>query len=207
MKFELFTGKRFGRLLVLSDDKVYLQRRTCTVVCDCGVKKTMLRSSLTAGAKSCGCLTKEVHTKHGLYGTPEYNTWSSMIARCLKPQSTTYHKYGGRGITVCERWKDIHNFIEDMGPRPKGTSIERINNNGNYEPGNCRWATSTEQGRNKRNNNLITAFGETHTASYWAEKLGTNKNLVYVRIRQGFSPEEAVTIPVRKHKEYRSRRD
>jgi hypothetical protein len=116
-----------------------------------------------------------------------------MLARCLTPSDKYYPRYGGRGITVCPEWREFLNFYHDMGPRPsKGHSIDRIDNNGPYEPGNCRWATWTEQERNRRNNRLLTINGETLPVSAWAEKTGVPAGKIYLRLRYGIPPEKAI---------------
>lgn len=139
--------------------------------------------------------------KHGharrIGNTPEYKVWSAMRSRCNNPRHASWKHYGGRGITVCERWSLFSNFIEDMGMRPsKKHSIDRIDNNGNYEPSNCRWATWKEQGRNRRDNKVITYRGENRPLSEWVEILGVDAKIVDSRInRLGWSTEEAFETP------------
>lgn len=155
-------GLRFGNLVVI--ELAYKKRSGTGYLCkcDCGTEKIVLGGNLKAGrTKSCGCLTyakvSEKLTRHGHATTskksasPTYSSWSSMLTRCYNENNKSYIRYGGRGITVCDRWHNFESFLDDMGEKPKkGMSIERVNNDGNYEPGNCVWATATEQNRNTR---------------------------------------------------------
>ena len=155
---KISVGTKFNRLTVLgtyTESKKY--KAIC--VCDCGKFTTVFRSNLTRGhTKSCGCLSVEVYREreiihgHKPFGKPSktYNSWRGIIDRCLNKNSTTYYKYGAKGITVCDRWKTFSNFLEDMGERPEGKSIDRIDNFKGYELKNCRWATNLEQAHNKR---------------------------------------------------------
>lgn len=119
---------------------------------------------------------------HGMAKTPTYSSWHGMLQRCTNPNNPRWKRYGGRGITVSERWLKFENFLEDMGVRPKGLSIERINNNGNYEPSNCKWATRREQQGNTSFNQLLTFNGETDHLAGWARRLGIKPDTLYSRI-------------------------
>lgn len=155
MKLIDLTGQRFGRLTVRSRTRIGV---ATAYVCDCACgKTTTVRSqSLRLGdTTSCGCARADKmraeKTKHGQYGSPTYNSWRAMLARCYDSKHQQFKDYGGRGISVCQRWAGSYaDFAADMGERPPKTSIDRIDPDGNYEPGNCRWATPTEQNRNKR---------------------------------------------------------
>jgi hypothetical protein len=189
-RFQNLVGHRFGRLVVLS--YVGRQRSTFRWICrcDCGTEKSCLASGLRNGSiTSCGCRLKEVAASkfriHGLTGTPTHRIWRGMHDRCNSPLKTCYQ---GRGITVCERWKDFELFLSDMGevPSPKH-SIDRIDNNGNYEPGNCRWATHMQQCRNKRTSRLETFNGETLTLSEWAQRFSISQSKLRGRLNLGWT--------------------
>ena len=143
--------------------------------------------------KGCGCRNKT----HGMKGTPIYKTWERMLQRCYNPNATKYPKYGGRGITVCERWHKLENFYEDMGPRPDGSSLDRIDNDGNYEFDNCRWATAREQSNNRRNTVMIN--GE--PLADVARRHGMSHHTLYNRyIKLSWTLERSLNTPVIKQK-------
>lgn len=165
--------------------------------------------------KSCGCYQKKKvaetghkNKTHGKSQTYEYYIFKTMKARCYNTNNSEYHNYGGRGITICERWLDkekgFENFLEDMGNKPDGKykySIERHNNAGNYEPENCYWATGTEQGRNRRDNRLITYKGYTKPLVEWSEITGLKREAIANRLNKGWSVEDALTtIPYKKER-------
>ena len=197
------TGKKFNRLTVLqrvANEECGIARWLC--VCECGNETLVRGAHLKSGSiKSCGCFKKDrmsiVNTKykHGIAKTYAYRSWKGMLQRCYNSKNARYKDYGGRGIIVCERWKHLENFLEDMGERPKGLTIERIDNNKGYSPDNCKWATWKEQNRNRRSNHLVTYQGETKCLIEWAEALGIKYHILSNRLnRLGYSPEVAFNM-------------
>lgn len=138
------------------------------------------------------------YIKPDLYNSPVYQAWKSMKQRCNNPKNKQWDDYGGRGITVCKSWKWFGNFYRDMGMPPPDTSLDRIDNDGNYEPGNCRWATKEEQDNNRRSNRNLTWKGRTQTVSQWARELGMNKRTLLNRLNTGWLVDQALTTPVKK---------
>jgi len=183
-------GQKFGRLTVISraeNGKTGQPRWNCK--CDCGGKTITLGGDLrSGGTKSCGCLQRELlvmkNTTHGMGKTPIYKNWKDMRKRCLNPSSREYKHYGGRGITVCDRWMKFENFYGDMGEKPNGTSIDRIDNNKGYSPDNCRWATQKEQTRNQRTNRIIKYEGKEQCLAVWAEELGIKYTTLWHRLEK-----------------------
>lgn len=207
--FQDITGKKFGRLTAIGyrGRTSELQARTSLwwFRCECGNVTLAQSNNVKNGhTSSCGCFAIEsakANATHGMRHTGIYNCWVSLRARCYNPKATSYPIYGGRGIEVCERWRNsFENFYEDMGPRPTGKSIDRINVNGNYEPSNCRWATQTEQGRNTTVNRIITHSGRSQCLQDWADETGISRDVIYSRIKLGWSVEEAITTPVQYQK-------
>lgn len=192
------SGKRFARLLVIrrSDLKGGKPRWECA--CDCGNAVIVIGGNLTNGhTRSCGCLqsqrTSESHLKHGFSDTVEYHAWRSAMKRCTDPIHPEYQRYGGRGITMSDRWTaSFEAFLADMGPRPSGMTLDRIDNDGpytgpchEYPNGNCRWATIPEQNRNKRATIRITHHGETLSLREWSHKLGIHYSTLHKRYETG----------------------
>ncbi len=194
-------GKRFGFLVVLCEkDKKLLCR------CDCGKEKLMNRSNLTQGnAKSCGCMKTKMQsqkvTTHGLSKSSEYGIWRGMLTRCYSKNHPSYKNHGSRGIIICDRWKRFENFHFDMGNRPTDRHcIERVDNDGNYDPSNCVWATYKRQQNNRRSNVHLTYNGLTMTISEWTDWLGMSHGLIESRLHLGWSVEKTLTTPKRETK-------
>lgn len=193
---------RFGRLTVL-ERTVFSKRSKWLVVCDCGIRKEVLGESLRSGStKSCGCLRRELviskNTRHGLSHTKEYRIWQTMLDRCNNEFSGSFKNYGGRGIKVCNRWLSFESFISDVGKCPgNGYSLDRIDNNGDYEPTNVRWATQSEQSRNTRRNINVAYGGETMVLKDWSVRLGISYYTLIDRLFiQGLSVDDAFTQPI-----------
>ncbi|WP_167440549.1 hypothetical protein [Paraburkholderia fungorum] len=191
-------GRKFNRLTVVE----WAGNGKWLCLCDCGSTSSVQGYKLKTGdVKSCGCLNdekrRECNTRHGLSDTRIHRSWMSMRQRCENPKDRAYHRYGGRGIKVCDRWQIFENFASDMGPMPEGKTLDRFPNvNGNYEPGNCRWADDKQQARNLRSNRVITHNGKTQCLSAWAEECGINRVTIAHRLRKGMSFEQAITQPV-----------
>lgn len=200
--FQDLTGQVFGRLKVIERAVNRGRATRWLCLCECGNTSEPSASHLKSGHTiSCGCVTAEKirarATTHGGYETPEHRVWASMLSRIRNPNSPGYERYGGRGISLCDRWLRFENFLSDMGPRPEGTSIDRINNSLGYFPENCRWATATEQGRNKGNNRLLEYQGQVKTISEWAGILGIRYTTLYMRVTHlNMSVKEAFEKPV-----------
>lgn len=190
-RLHIESGTRFGRLTVAGDAQPHLSptgkpHRKLECVCDCGSNVQVFMDALRrGGTRSCGCLRTEVLSQratHRQKGTAEYRAWRHAKSRCLNPNTSDFKNYASRGITICPEWRDsFEQFFADMGPRPSHKhSIDRINNEGNYEPGNCRWATRKEQNNNQRKS--IQLQGDPLPVA--AEKMGINYHTIYNRLRK-----------------------
>jgi len=187
------TGEVFCRLTALSAVGIGVDRRPVwSCLCSCGSTVSRGYKTLVQGKnQSCGCLK----VKHGRSKDDVYMAWAAMKDRCSNPNSPNYKHYGGRGIKVCERWEFFENFIQDMGERPTGMTLDRIDNNGGYELANCRWATWEEQCGNKRphpKTRTLELGGESHTVSEWAKITGIKKAVIFRRLYLGWSVSEAL---------------
>ena len=176
--------------------------------CDCGTERMVQKGNLVGGrSRSCGCLQREELTernnKHGLAPrgkkSSEFTAWRSMMQRCINPKNHNYPNYGARGIRVCQRWSEnFANFLVDMGDKPsKGHSLERIDNHGNYEPSNCKWALSEEQNRNRRNVKTVVVRGQHMTLKEACEHYGMYYPTIRRRVYKGMTIEDAIFTPVR----------
>lgn len=191
------SGQRFGRLVVLGREGKRHGQALWRCQCDCGSTKSIVGNTLRRGlAQSCGCLQRErtavAKTTHGGRNSKLYKQWYSMVERCHCHSSHAFADYGGRGITVCERWHDFSNFRSDMGERPPGMSIERLDNSKGYEPGNCAWATPAQQARNKRNNVMLRLGDREMCLADWANHLGLSRGALRGRLRRGWSIERTL---------------
>jgi len=204
-KFIDLTGQKFGRLTVIKmiDERLNNGRIQWKCKCECGKIKNITGIYLRQGeSRSCGCLHKDnIKKTHGLSKCKTYKTWSHMIQRCENSKRIKYKDYGGRGIKVCERWHKFENFYEDMGERPDKTTLDRIDNNKGYYKENCRWATSKQQSRNKRNNINYTYNGKTQCLTDWARELNISIPTLFARINlYQWSIEKSLIMPTRKYK-------
>lgn len=207
------SGFRKGKLIairpLISVKRGLLYRTYWLCKCDCGNEAVVLADRITGGrTQSCGCLLRgrKNNLKHGMMRTSEYSIWTQMRRRCSDPKISNYADYGGRGIRVCDRWVDpknegFENFLSDMGPRPSNDySLDRWpDNNGPYSKENCRWATRTQQARNKRNNFIVTAFGKSAPLGEFVDD-AAEYSRVKERIKAGWGHEHALTAPPRSYR-------
>lgn len=202
--FKNITGETFGRLTVIErrgSNKDWKPMWLCR--CECGNEGVFQGKLLKNGTtKSCGCLREELrgslNRTHGKSGTSEYNTWCRMVARCENKESSDFSDYGGRGIKVCLRWRNsFSSFIADMGSKPSPLfSIGRINNDGNYEPGNCRWETASQQASNRRSSRMLECNGVSKTITQWSRETGISRRVISYRINKiGWSVFDALHAP------------
>lgn len=203
MKTDL-TGQRFERLTALRKHDRCNQGWRYFCRCDCGETIVVIGANLKRGhTKSCGCLRSEMvaakNFVHGHSGTQAYETWCQIKKRCSRPNAVHFDRYGGRGITMCKRWRDsFEAFLADMGEPPSPRhSIDRINNDGNYEPRNCRWSLPLVQMNNTSRNRYYTRGGETLTVAEWCRALKLSHATVRMRLHRGWTIEDALTRPLR----------
>lgn len=193
------TGQTFERLTAIRVVRRSNSKRLWLYRCTCGAEVVHGASVVRQGrVKSCGCLKRERATRHGGTNAPEYGCWLSMRSRCLCPSNVAAAYYSGRGITIAPCWSDFATFLADVGPRPSPEhSLDRIDNARGYEPGNVRWATKAEQGRNRRDNRLITFNGTTRCLAEWAEEMNLDEGTLFARLDAGWPIARALTQPAR----------
>lgn len=198
------TGLRYGRWVVQSRAGSIGNRAAWLCLCDCGSTKVLSSQTLTDGASlSCGCLQKErvsaAAKTHGASRTRLYKQWTSMKQRCYNPKDRQYDLYGGRGITVCAEWMEsFEAFSQHVGEKPFGMSLDRIDNDKGYEPGNVRWATGSEQLANTRRAIHLTYKGETMCLQHWSRRTGMAYMTLHQRVARGWTPEQIFETPVNK---------
>lgn len=211
-RVEIYPGERFGRLTVLNEEPATgegkSKRRWFKCACDCG-KETVVRYDCLrrkkAPTESCGCIAREATTKrnttHGMCGTPEYQLWVNIKKRCYVPTHANYEYYGGRGIQVCDKWREsFAAFFSDVGIRPSPVhSLDRISTDGHYEPGNVRWATALEQAANKRSNRNVEYRGEVKNLRQWSLSIGFDTGKFRTLTRKGISDQEALAILISRY--------
>lgn len=202
-RLDIKPGDRYERWTIIGEANKGYGTRRFKCRCDCGnisiVRLTHLRQGVS---KSCGCLAKELSTKratkHGYSSNPLTKVWRDMNRRCFNPKHKRFKDWGGRGITVCEEWRNLETFIKwakESGYKP-GLLLDRIDNDSNYEPSNCRWITMKEQGNNRRNNKLITYRGKTMTQVQWAELINIDPVTLSCRLKRGWSIERSIETPL-----------
>ena len=201
LKRQDMTGLTFGRLTVVAFAGMSSGRNArWHCVCRCGKKRVVFGAALRSGTTiSCGCAHREAVTTHGQCRSPEYRAWWAMRTRCFNEKSENFEDYGGRGITVCKRWLKFENFLADMGPRPSAKhTLERMNNDGDYTPRNCRWATNQEQQSNTRRTVWITVKGKRMSVAQAARACGLSYNVLRKRVQMFHWPiEKALRTPCR----------
>lgn len=204
------TGQRFGKLTVISKDEDYIRpsgkrehRYLCR--CECGREVTVIKSNLIRNTRSCGCLKGKYISAskitHGMSNSRLYQIWQNMKNRCYNPNVDRYNRYGGRGIKVCDEWKDNFQTFYEWSMNhgySDNLSIDRKDVNGNYTPDNCRWISMDKQADNKSNSRIFEYNGEAHTVSEWSKILDISRDIIWNRIKRGWDIERVFTQPIRK---------
>lgn len=194
------TGEKHGMLTVLRfAGKNKYRNATWECLCDCG-KKTILCGGSIGVTQSCGCLrlvmVSKAKTIHGMCNTRTYKTWESMLKRCRSKNDPSFLRYGAVGITVCQEWLSFSRFLSDMGERPIGATIDRIENSKGYHKGNCRWLSLSGQCRNRTSNRILTINGVSKCLVEWSEESGIDQDTIGARLKRGWSEEKSVFAPL-----------
>jgi hypothetical protein len=198
-KIKVLIGKRFNKLTVIEELPISKNGRVFKCLCDCGkTTKVLINHLLRSKIKSCGCIRKSLAIKHGMHESREYSTWENMVQRCTNPKARKYHLYGGRGITICDRWvKSFINFYEDMGPRPDNTSIDRLDNDKGYYKENCKWSNPREQLVNVRYfHQHIKHDGVVRVLEDLIKELNVDRETFKARVLRGLSFKQALFCDV-----------
>lgn len=198
---EDLSNRRFGRWVAVR----YVGKSRWLCKCDCGCEREIPSNRLTSGlSKSCGCYKRELtiqrNITHGWNKTPLHSRWLDIKDRCYNPNNSEYNRYGGRGICVCDEWRNNFSAFKDWALEngfQKSLTIDRIDNDGDYEPGNCRWVDRATQSRNTSRNHYLTVNGRTQTVMDWAKEKGLNESVIRRRILRGWSDERSVNTPAR----------
>lgn len=206
-RFINLEGQQFGRLLVKEQAEHIKGRTAWRCLCDCGTEYNAVSWTLLSGhTKSCGCWKRDNgveqgkrRVKHGMTNSQAFTRWRSMISRCENPKNSSYARYGGRGITICSEWRNsFEQYLSDVGFPPfEGAQLDRIDNDGNYEPSNVRWSSPVDNANNRSCSFVITVDGVSRTLSQWARERSMNPDTLKARLVAGWSPDAAVFTPVR----------
>lgn len=193
------SGVRFGSLTALYSTGLSIHgSKVWKFRCDCGNEIERVSGNVKSGhTKSCGCLKSGVSKTHGMSNTAMYLRWLNMRRRCEDENSDNFENYGGRGIKVCERWQSFQNLLDDMGePTFSGAQIDRRDNDGDYEPSNCRWVTPKQNAGNRSNNRILTIDGEALSIVEWSDRSGISYSTIWARLQRGWSSKDAVFLPI-----------
>lgn len=189
-------GQTFGTRTVLSLNRTEKRGSFWNLQCSCGAVSVVRRDSIAATKACKSCAVSETNTRHGMSNTPTHRSWLAMLQRCDNPNTRDYSRYGGRGVTVCQEWRTFEVFLKDMGERPDGMTIDRIDVNGNYEPSNCRWASYKTQTNNRAVTRMVAANGQTLPLTEWSALIGIKPITLEKRIKAGWTDHDTINTPV-----------
>lgn len=190
------TGQVFGTRTVINLNRTDGHRSYWNLQCSCGAV-SVVRGDSVKSTKACkACAVSKTNTRHGMSHSPTHRSWLAMLQRCDNPNTRNYPRYGGRGITVCQEWRTFEVFLKDMGERPDGMTIDRIDVNGNYEPSNCRWANYKTQTNNRAVTRMIAANGQTLPLTEWSALIGIKPITLEKRIKAGWTDHDTINTPL-----------